>query len=317
MNFTSLAKPEDDTGFSATLNRLLKSLGLLKEIEVEKTEKCQPSQKITRPRLPRRRNKPHVTAATQVVDATTPATHLMKMCQTDPYKCEVCEVRASRKFQDQIIQCEIKTYVDAFTQTVAEESSPLKNKSLSHMTPAEILAELEKKKKEEANKSVTESKNDIVDTIIIDDDLNRGANLQNKERSVELDLGDKNVESKKPLPKSQTSEYGNKRKNSFPSRKRSETSRGGGRGSRPPYFRASRGFSSFRSDLRKPCTEDLDVYSPNFDDDDDYGHIVSSYHHHYRSFDDDIYYSNDGPSHQRPFFEPPEHVRRKFNRRFL
>lgn len=261
--------------------------------------------------MPKRKTKP--AAALAIVDATSPATHLMKMCQTDPYKCEVCEVRATRRFQDQAIQCEMKIVVEAATQTVAEEASPMK-KSLSHMTPAEILAELGNKKKDEGIK-----KEDILDTIVIEDDvLDSGATLQNKERSVELDHGDKDVlEAKKFSQKSKQDEKPwSKRQNSFGERKHFDSPRGRGRGSGPPYFRNTRGVG-FRPNSRKPCYNDgSDVFGPNFDDDEDYNQSFgSSQENQFNSFEDN-YYNRGGPSN-RPFYEPPEHVKRKFNRRFL
>lgn len=241
--------------------------------------------------------------------------YLMKMCQTDPYKCEVCEERATRKFEEQGVQCEEKTLVDASTQTVIEEP---KNKSLFHMTPAQILAELDRKKEEEAkNKPSTEDP----DAVVIDDVLDSGGTLQNKERSVELDHGDKDLSvGKKSAEKPEANEkYWNTRKKGFTVRKKLDMSAPGGFSGRPPYFRSPRGFKNVRPSYKKPYDNDYaDVYGPNFDDDDDFnaGNFVQN--EQFNNFDDNFCQNiYGGPSNRRPFFEPPEHIKRKFNRRFL
>ncbi|KAF2897297.1 hypothetical protein ILUMI_08876 [Ignelater luminosus] len=74
----------------------------------------------------------------------------MKMCQTDPVKCPVCEIRKACKFINQGVQCDIKT-VDTGTQITEEDmirlgikvapvKDALKNQSLAHLTAAQILA---------------------------------------------------------------------------------------------------------------------------------------------------------------------------------
>lgn len=300
-----MAKPDEDTGFSATVNKLLKTLGLFKESQSEK-EQAPELPDFSNQKLSRRKQKRMIAAAKQqLVDATTPATHLMKMCQTDPYKCEKCEERSLRTFEVQAVQCDIKTFVDACTQTYTEESTQ-KTKSLSHMTPAEILAELEKKKKEEANKIKIECMNDLGESGE-DESRASGSTLQNMERSVELDHNDKDISEGKISVESSRPDWKHKNNSFNPRKSHYNNPRGGG----PPYFRNARGFYNFRPDSRPAYyADDLDVYSANYDEDEEEYEYPNYAQSDFRNF-------HGGPSHQRPFYEPPENVRRKFNRRFM
>lgn len=70
----------------------------------------------------------------------------MKMVQTEPVNCQLCEIRAMRKYANQVTQCERKTTADASTQVAEDEfktplKSILKTKSLALLTPAQILAQ--------------------------------------------------------------------------------------------------------------------------------------------------------------------------------
>lgn len=232
----------------------------------------------------------------------------MKMCQTDPYKCEVCEARAARKFQEQSVQCAEKTMVDQSTQTV-EDSPPLKSKSLSHMTPAQILAELGQEKGEGV-----EVKGEV--SVVVKDELEAGGSLQNMERSVELDHGDKETPQKKKVaeqPEMPDKPWGS-RKNNFVARKRLDVPYAGNRGQ---YFRGARGaYKNFRGGFRRPYhDDDADIYGPNFDDEEEYGHNYGQ-NEYFNNYDENVN-KYGGPPNRRPFYEPPEHVKRKFNRRFL
>lgn len=304
LNYTSLVKPDGDAGFSTILKKLLQSVCVSREIE--DARKAQQNAKV-RPRTKRRQYKEQVDAAVaataaQTVDATTPATHLTKMCQTEPYKCHRCQVRAARMFQDQMVQCEIKKYVDASTQTAAEESTPVKSKSLSHMTPAEILAEVEKNKETGLRIPKVEPRSDESEE---EETPDAAGILQNSERSVELDHGDKDFLDPRAAGDEKYTVWN---RGAFSPR---SGRRGGG-----STFRGSRGFKSSRG--RKPFyKDDFDIFTPNFDDDEEYVFNRSvPPDQQFRSFDDN-YYNQSGPSNQRPFFEPPDHIKRKFNRRFL
>lgn len=298
LNYTSLVKPDGDAGFSTILKKLLQSVCVSRA--VEDARKAQQALKV-RPRTKRRQYKQQTAAVAQTVDATTPATHLTKMCQTDPYKCHRCQVRAARMFQDQMVQCEIKKYVNASTQTAAEDSTPLKSKPLSHMTPAEILAEVEKNKETGLRIPKVEPRSDESEE---EETPDAAGILLNTERSVELDHGDKDFSGPEQKPRPAGDEkYTVWNRGGF-------SPRDGGRG------RGSRGFKSPRG--RKPFyKDDFDVSAANFDDDEEYVFNRSiPPDQQFRSFDDN-YYNQSGPSNQRPFFEPPDNVKRKFNRRFL
>lgn len=83
----------------------------------------------------------------------------MKMVQTEPFNCQLCEIRATRKYVNQETQCGQKTTADASTQVTDEEfksplKSILKNKSLAHLTPAQILAQEKGTTIEETKKSL-------------------------------------------------------------------------------------------------------------------------------------------------------------------
>lgn len=73
---------------------------------------------------------------------------LSKMVQTEPMKCQVCEVRASRRTADTGVQCDTKSFSEMSVQVTDEDLSPWKNKnkSLALLTPAQILAQEEMKK---------------------------------------------------------------------------------------------------------------------------------------------------------------------------
>ncbi|KAF5277910.1 hypothetical protein FQA39_LY06062 [Lamprigera yunnana] len=71
-----------------------------------------------------------------------------KLCQTDPVKCQLCEIRKTRNFVDKEIQCAI-SYRSFGTQTTEDESSRLggktsfKNQSIAHLTPAQLMRQTE------------------------------------------------------------------------------------------------------------------------------------------------------------------------------
>lgn len=87
--------------------------------------------------------------------------------QTDPVQCQICEIRKARKFTVGETQTEEKKTSDISTQVsvddltkscttfmprgiIKQNTSSLK--SISHMTPAQLLAQLEKEKKDLQNK---------------------------------------------------------------------------------------------------------------------------------------------------------------------
>lgn len=281
---------------------------MLKELpqHTNEQQQQQPEKtKLPRQRLPRHKRSNNLVVTTQPTNSMQGTKFLMKMCQTDPFKCSVCEDRAARKFETQETQCETTVLVDVSTQTEAE-SSPVKSKSLSHMTPAQILAEIEMKKEEEKFKSRMDGKGEVLEQD------SAGGAFKNKERSVELDHGDKDTLTKSG-EKLETG-WSNK-KRGFAARKKMENSRGDG----PPYFRSPRGFKSFRPQFNKRPynSDDADVYGPNFDEDEDDVSDSFVQYESFNNFDDSFNNYGGGPSHRRPFYEPPEHIKRKFNRRFL
>lgn len=158
---------DEKSTFSATLSKLLVAIGVQKLASPKIVENAKP-EVITLSDSP---TPPPVTTAAPVVatkakrarrkkifDPIVGAKFQQKMVQTDPYKCQVCEIRSQRKFKDEEVQCENKLFVEVSVQVSEEDfqsplKSILKNKSLACLTPAEILAQ-EKLKAEEAKKNL-------------------------------------------------------------------------------------------------------------------------------------------------------------------
>lgn len=163
LRFTTVAKTSpENTNFSNMLTKLLWSTRIQKELpeSILKEEntvnqkkkgmmiQCAPTteKSLIAPKKVLT-NKPHKDMYA--------SKNCAKAIQTEPFKCQVCEVRACRRLVDVDVQCEAKTFAEVAVQ-VTEEFSPwkhaMKNKSLALLTPAQILAQ--EKEKEEVKKNV-------------------------------------------------------------------------------------------------------------------------------------------------------------------
>lgn len=64
---------------------------------------------------------------------------LMKMVQTDPVKCEQCQLRDSKKYETIGVQCGESSQSTVSTQVCEEDIMPKKKQSLAALTPAQLL----------------------------------------------------------------------------------------------------------------------------------------------------------------------------------
>ncbi|KAK5643709.1 hypothetical protein RI129_007554 [Pyrocoelia pectoralis] len=148
-SFTTPSKSgEEKTTMQSTLSKLLASLGVVEAIPPV-TAKPSPSRVAPEPLQ-------HVTNANDIsnrdvtlvdtVNMSTPKK--TKMCQTDSSKCQLCEIRKSRKFVNVSSQVEIDS-ISVGTQVSEDDfirmgiklpiKDNLKNQSLSHLTPAQLM----------------------------------------------------------------------------------------------------------------------------------------------------------------------------------
>lgn len=157
LRFTTVTKtaPENND-FTKMLTKLLRSVGIHKESPPKDPESIHTTS--TNQQVKERKASPKI--APSIIKTAMRRTNSncqQKMVQTEPYKCQVCEIRASRRLVDREAQCVIKTFADASVQVAVEDfqsplKSILKNKSLALLTPAQILAQ--DKGKEEVKKSI-------------------------------------------------------------------------------------------------------------------------------------------------------------------
>lgn len=129
------------------MNKLLASLGLIQPPVVVQPEESSTKAESTSARSVSTSDKQQLTRRYEPLLGSK---FQMKMCQTDPVKCPVCEIRKACKFKSQGVQCDIRT-VDTGTQITEEDmirlgikvapvKDALKNQSLAHLTAAQILA---------------------------------------------------------------------------------------------------------------------------------------------------------------------------------
>lgn len=86
----------------------------------------------------------HKKKAAPNLPSTTPTS--LKMCQTDPIKCEDCEKRKSVQVRSIGIQCGESERYNVGVQVVGEDIDHFrtsKNQSLAHLTPAQLLGRAE------------------------------------------------------------------------------------------------------------------------------------------------------------------------------
>lgn len=143
--FTTLPKAnEERTSLEKTLNKLLLGVGLAE------TSSLSTSKALPKPSSSETPGKTVIIQSSKKkYDPILGTKFQMKMCQTDPVKCHICEIRNARKFIDVGVQCE-NVLVDSGTQMTEDDiqyltikmpiKGILKNQSLAYLTPAQLLA---------------------------------------------------------------------------------------------------------------------------------------------------------------------------------
>ncbi|KAF5272555.1 hypothetical protein FQR65_LT04894 [Abscondita terminalis] len=158
-NFTTAIKTgggEQPSILQIYLNKLLASLGLLEDslpVIVRPQEEIS-SPKDTQTAVQASPTKWQTSSNKGGDSATEISPKKAKMCQTDFVKCLICEIRKSRTFVDKETQYEAK-YCTSSTQVTEDDFAragvkpifrdTLKNQSLAHLTPAQLMRQTEPK----------------------------------------------------------------------------------------------------------------------------------------------------------------------------
>lgn len=206
--------------------------------------------------------------------------------QTTSYNCPSCEERTRYTFVDVETQCDPKNTVDSSSQTADHSLSPLKSKSLSQMTPAQILAELNRKeveRKTEVSSMISESASSG----------KRELSLKTQERTVELDYEERDERPKRA---------------GFTPRKNAQwEGRMGASSGQWGYKGAAGGFKrQLQGDNNEDDDEDVrgeDIFGPKYDEEDQ----DDKFKRDHKQFN-----SAGSSSQNRPFCKPSE--KKKYRR---
>lgn len=137
-NFTSKLNKRSAGGSSSSgtsLHKLMALLGIHWEVEEEESEESVPKQQV----VPAKSVTPEAPAAPDISGSCSTAV------QTEPVKCQICQIRHARKHSEGQTQTSSTTTCHVSTQVSIEDlaiSTPAP-KSMAHLTPAQLLAQLD------------------------------------------------------------------------------------------------------------------------------------------------------------------------------
>lgn len=163
------SKMVNENSFTHVLNRLFRFVGVDKSLPLDENDLelakdggedlvAPPAPTITPQKQPHPRQQqqqvkklPNVQPLKTVSMLGTK--FLMKMVQTDPVKCEACQLRNSIKHETVGVQCGESSSVSVGTQVCEEDISPKKKQSLAALTPAQLLGKSANEVRSEQNTS--------------------------------------------------------------------------------------------------------------------------------------------------------------------